>query len=304
MTTINDGKYKPMDLGHALRLAGAEPRELGEFLEKTEKTIRNWMKKGQVPENLYPKIQAFRKRYTHHWMWRFDREPDTPSWLIEQVIELQREAETLESDARDRKLELVLTVLDAQAHPVTHEPLEHTQSETLLLEVLRARATYFHSALVEKGENLYLGLNSKACKVLDVIKTDGVAQGQFSRGYVRAAVEAQLGYVTMKAERREYTYEDERDDLRQMTRIIAAYKTDAGELVYPELFAKLRWNEANCHCAERNAQKFAADPIQDLIRLHGRRRILGLILRDKIVVTSLGVPDIAEFFGNGQAQAA
>lgn len=304
MTTSNDDKYRPMNLGHALRMAGAKMGELADFLGKTKKTISNWIKAGQVPEALYPRIQSFLKRYTHHWMWRFDREPDAENWALEQVIELQREAETLEEGDRNPKLELVLAVLDVQVHPVTREPLEHTRGEALLLDVLRARATRFHSSLADQAEALYLALEDRAREVFEVFDAQGLAaQVRLSRGYVRAAVEARLGYVTMMAERGEFPYEAERDALRQMTRIVEAYQTNTGELVYPELYAKLRWNEANAHCEVREF-RLAADPIRDLIRLHSRCRILGLILRDKIIVRALDHPDIAEMLGYQEPKAA
>jgi len=297
-------KTVKIDLSAAMDEAGFDKYQLAAHVERDPKTIDNWIDKGEVKEKDFIKIEKFMKQHSHHWLWRMDEEPNTDNWIIKQAIYLLRDAIIAEGEERQNKLGHVITVCDADEHPLEGGDFDHSHTERLMIGVLKARALYFTKKRSKEGEALYIELGKKADVVLDAVKKNDQVANNFSLAYLRAAVEAKLGKVMMEAESGECSYEEERDCLRELSEIVKGFM-ETGRYIYPELLAKLRWNEANCHCENGpDTLKYADVPIRDLINLHGPRLVFSLIKKDKIVSKALDVPVIAEMLGYAKASAA
>ncbi|MCG8054936.1 MAG: hypothetical protein AB2689_11125 [Candidatus Thiodiazotropha taylori] len=290
-------KMVNIDLAHVVNVTGIDKNALAAHVNKDRRTIENWMKRGKVTQHDFDLIVEFVKRHSRHWLWRFDVE-STSNWVLTQAITLLREAVIAEDEDRENKFGLVIAICELSVHPLTGEPIEHTVSERMLITVLKSRALYFSQTRTIEGEELYLSLSEEADSILDAFNNESASGQQVSQMYVRAAVEAKLGQTVMHAQSEQISYETIRDTLRFLIGIVEGIKDSTGSYCYPELLAKLYWNEANCHCENAiDTVKYADLPIQGLLRLHDKRLVLGLINSDQTVKKVLNNSLIAEMLG-------
>ncbi len=286
--------YVSLDLKQAREHAGYTQGDIASACEVTVRAVQHWEKKKRVRTKYKPVLDKIFHDKAIGWLWKIDNESSSRSPIISGMIDAMR----------SRDFEKAIMWSERETNPNTGAKISHSSDEETFVSVLRA-TTFMFVKRCDEAEVVFVHWANKAEEFFkpmraSVVEKDVSKDGsetkdaqpqKLSNLHIRSLIEAKMEAITFQIDRHEISVSSAVDWIRFMQNIVRNIRDNSGATIYIELLGKLLWNQVNtlCTTGDKRDLERTADPLLELKFLYGRKKLLAVIQRDKVVCHVLEV---------------